>query len=49
MMRVEGNCFVGECECCGKETVLMKYLPVYAYSYFYVCSVCVYEFMEGER
>lgn len=45
-MRVEGYCYVGVCDCCGEEKVLSKVMPVYSYSYVYVCSVCVYEFME---
>jgi hypothetical protein len=46
-MRVEGYCFVGECECCGNEGVLSKIMPLYSYSYIFVCSVCMSEFLEG--
>lgn len=45
-MRVEGNCYVGVCDCCGDEKVLSKVMPVYSYSYVYVCAFCIFELME---
>lgn len=39
-MRVEGYCYVGECDYCGKETILNKVVPLFCYKYVFVCNGC---------